>query len=320
MMQMLALLEDRRIRLITASLASLLLFMALDIRGSMLGEMLRPAIGEPADSGLYGRFATGLVATFLLGVNLVVLDLLPRRLQLPVVWLELLALFLAFFLSFGLDFAFIQKKLWFLISQGAVTTIYVSLISIAIACVIAMVAAVAKLSSNPLFFGVSTFYISFFRGLPLLMQIYLIYLGLPQLGFVVDPIPAGIAALSICYGAYMAEIFRAGILGVPRGQSEAAAALGLKGPQIFTKVVMPQAMRLIVPPTGNQFIAMLKDSSLVSVVGVWELTFLAKTAGKSEFKHVEMLITASLIYWAMSICFELIQARIERHYTKSDLR
>lgn len=258
--------------------------------------------------------------TFLAGLNFVVVNLLPDRMRLPVVWLELLLLFLGFFLSFGLDFAFIQKKVWFLISQGAVTTVYVSLISIAIACVIAMVAALGRLSTNPLFFGVSTFYISFFRGLPLLMQIYLIYFGLPQLGFVVDPIPAGIAALSICYGAYMAEIFRAGILGVPRGQAEAAAALGLKPPQVFMKVVMPQAMRLIVPPTGNQFIAMLKDSSLVSVVGVWELTFLAKTAGKSEFKHVEMLITASIIYWVMSICFELIQARIERHYKKTDVR
>ena len=148
------------------------------------------------------------------------------------------------------------------------------------------------------------------------MQIYLIYLGLPQIGFVIDPVPAGITALAVCYGAYMAEIFRAGILGVPKGQQEAAYALGLTPNVTFFKVVFPQAMRLIIPPTGNQFIAMLKDSSLVSVVGVWELTFLARTQGKSEFKHIEMLITAALVYWVMSICFELVQARIERHYGK----
>jgi polar amino acid transport system permease protein len=140
------------------------------------------------------------------------------------------------------------------------------------------------------------------------------------MGFVVDPVPAGIAALSICYGAYLAEIFRAGILGVPRGQREAAAALGLKPGLIMRKIVLPQAMKLIVPPIGNQFIAMLKDSSLVSVVGVWELTFLARTQGRAEFKHLEMLITASLVYWAMSICFEMIQSRIETHYAKGDRR
>ena len=152
------------------------------------------------------------------------------------------------------------------------------------------------------------------------MQIYLIYIGLPQLGFVVDPVPAGIAALSICYGAYLAEIFRAGIQSVPVGQKEAARALGLKDPLTMRKIVLPQAMKLIVPPTGNQFIAMLKDSSLVSVVGVWELTFLAKTQGRAEFKHLEMLITASIIYWILSICFEMLQARLERHYGKGDRR
>jgi len=86
------------------------------------------------------------------------------------------------------------------------------------------------------------------------------------------------------------------------------------------KIVLPQAMRLIVPPVGNQFIAMLKDSSLVSVMGVWELTFIARTAGRAEFRHLEMLITAALIYWLLSIVFELIQARLEAYYGKGHKR
>ncbi len=116
---------------------------------------------------------------------------------------------------------------------------------------------------------------TFFRGTPLLLQVYLIYLGLPQIGVTLPAVPSGVIALSLCYGAYMAEIFRAGIEGVPHGQREAARALGLKEGLILRKIVLPQAMRLIVPPVGNQFIAMLKDSSLVSVMGVWELTFVA---------------------------------------------
>jgi polar amino acid transport system permease protein len=189
---------------------------------------------------------------------------------------------------------------------------------VAIACstVIALIAALARLSGSGAAFGVATFYISFFRGTPLLLQVLLIYLGLPQLGIVLSAVPAGIIALSLCYGAYMAEIFRAGILAVPPGQSEAARALGLREALIMRLVVLPQALRLIIPPTGNQFIAMLKDSSLVSVMGAWEIMFLARTHGRSEFKYMEMLITAALIYWAMSVAFEYAQARLERRFGK----
>ena len=157
-------------------------------------------------------------------------------------------------------------------------------------------------------------------GLPLLMQIYIIYLGLPQIGYVIGAIPAGILALSLCYGAYMTEIFRAGIESIPRGQTEGATALGLGSAQTMWLVILPQAMRIIIPPTGNQFIAMLKDSSLVSVIGVWELMYVARTQGQTEFRHIEMLITASMIYWMLSISFEFIQSRIERYYARYNTR
>src|SRR5690606_12769981 len=120
----------------------------------------------------------------------------------------------------------------------------------------------------------------------------------------------------LCYGAYLAEIFRAGIEGVPQGQRDAAMALGLPKGLTFRKIIFPQAMRLIVPPTGNQFIAMLKDSSLVSVMGVWELTRTAQIIGRRDFRVFEMLIAAAIIYWIMSIAFELIQSRIERRYAR----
>ncbi|WP_433706061.1 amino acid ABC transporter permease [Paraburkholderia sacchari] len=242
---------------------------------------------------------------------------LPSRAQIGIVWCELLLLLVAFLSTFDLSLEFIHRKIGYLIMQGATTTLLVSAISIAIAFVLALIGALAKLSSNGIAVGIATFYTSLFRGLPLLMQIFILYLGLPQLGYVVDPIPAGVTALSLCYGAYMTEIFRAGIQSIPHGQWNAARALGFTPYQMMRLIILPQAMRVIIPPTGNQFIAMLKDSSLVSVVGVWELTYVATTEGQKEFRHMEMLISAALVYWVMSLVLELVQSRIERRFRKA---
>jgi polar amino acid transport system permease protein len=259
-------------------------------------------------------------AALIVGFNLAVVLRLPLRWQVYIVWLELAALLLVFFYSFNLSFEFIQRKIGFLLRQGLVMTLYISVVSISIASVLALIGAIAKLSSNGIALGIANFYTSLFRGIPLLMQIYMIYLGLPQLGYVVNAVPTGIAALSLCYGAYMTEIFRAGIESIPRGQWEAARALGLKPGSTMLRIILPQAMRVIIPPTGNQFIAMLKDSSLVSVVGVWELMYLARTEGQTEFRHIEMMITASLIYWLFSMLLELLQGRIERYYGRAHAR
>ncbi|MCY3996932.1 MAG: amino acid ABC transporter permease [Rhodobacter sp.] len=295
-----------------------LLFTLFNLTGTIFGELMRPVIGEPAESGLYGRFATGLVVAILFVLNIVLIGFLKFQFQVIIVWLQLLVLFLAFFYGFDLDFNFIRSKVWFMVSQGVFTTLYVSAISIALASVLAIVGAVAKLSSNGFAYAIASFYTSFFRGLPLLMQVYLIYLGLPQLGYVINAVPAGILALTLCYGAYMTEIFRAGIQSIPKGQWEASRSLGFKFGLTMRRIILPQSLPLIIPPTGNQFIAMLKDSSLVSVIGVWELMFLARTLGNKTFQHMEMLITAALIYWALSMCLELAQGRIERHFrTKS---
>lgn len=298
-----------------------IVFMIIDPSQSVVGRFLEPAIGDPAESGLYGRFATSFTLAFLFILNLVLIALIPRfRFQVVVVWLELLFLFLSFFYSFNLSFEFIRSKIWFMVTQGIFTTLYVSAISISIASVIAIVGAVAKLSSNGFAFAIASFYTSFFRGLPLLMQVYLIYLGFPQLGYVIDAVPAGIIALSLCYGAYMTEIFRAGIMSIDAGQWEGSRALGFKFGLTMRKIILPQSIPLIIPPTGNQFIAMLKDSSLVSVIGVWELMFLARTLGNKDFKHMEMLITAAMLYWMMTMVLEYIQSRIERKYRKQQVR
>lgn len=301
-----------------AFLLGFLLALPFDLGGTLFGRALQPAVAATtgAADGLPLRLAAALVLGALAAGNLALLRLLPFRWCILATWIELLLAALAFFHGFDLSYSFIGQRIDVLLVAGVTTTVYVSMLSILAASALAMLAALMRLSHSAPLYAVATFYISFFRGTPLLLQVYLIYLGLPQVGVVLDAVPSGVIALALCYGAYMAEIFRAGIEGVPRGQREAARALGLREGLILRKIVLPQAMRLIVPPTGNQFISMLKDSSLVSVMGVQELMFLARTQGRAEFKHLEMLITAAMIYWVISVLFELAQARIEAHYRR----
>ncbi|VVQ04847.1 hypothetical protein PS925_02697 [Pseudomonas fluorescens] len=251
------------------------------------------------------------------------------RTRLYLTWATLFCLFAGFFLSFDLKFSIILDKLPNLIGlhlapngflQGAALTLFLCVCSIVASSLLGFVTALARLSKSAVAFGIASFYTSFFRGTPLLIQILLIYLGLPQLGIVPGAIVAGIIALSLNYGAYLSEIFRAGILGVDHGQREASLALGMRETVIFWRITLPQAMRTIIPPTTNQFISMLKDSSLISVMGVWEVMFLAQSYGRSSYRYIEMLTTAAIIYWLMSIGLELIQARMERHYGKAYVR
>lgn len=293
---------------------------SIGISSAWIGRLLPSAEVWLGENPAAGRLVSAILIALIIVANWKALRQLSRRQQVVAVWLELFALLMLFFYSFDLSFAFIAKKIGFLITQGVTTTLFISAVSIIIATAIALAGAIAKLSSNGVIYGLATFYTSLFRGLPLLMQIYIIYLGLPQVGYVIGAVPAGILALSLCYGAYMTEIFRAGIQSINRGQTEGATALGLSPAQTMMLVILPQAMRVIIPPTGNQFIAMLKDSSLVSVVGVWEIMYLARTQGQTEFRHIEMLITASMIYWILSIGLEYAQSRIEERFGRFNVR
>lgn len=245
--------------------------------------------------------------------------------RLYLTWAAPLGACVFFFLSFDLKFSIILDKLPNLVGlklgpngflQGAALTLFLCFCSIWLSLVLGFVTALARLSRSAVAFGVASFYASFFRGTPLLIQILLIYLGLPQLGVVPGAISAGVIALSLNYGAYLSEIFRAGIMAVPPGQRQAAVALGMTPPTTFFYIILPQAMRTIIPPTTSQFISMLKDSSLISVMGVWEVMFLAQSYGRSSYRYIEMLATAALIYWLLSIGLELIQHRLERYYGK----
>ena len=238
-------------------------------------------------------------------------------------WAALLALLVGACFAMHLDFAYVGDKLPFLLGlrlapdgfiQGAALTIFVTACSMFFALVVAFLTALGRLSSNPVAFGVATFYASLFRGTPLMVQVLIIYLALPQVGIVLGALSSGLIALSLNYGAYLAETIRSGIMAVPAGQREAATALGLPRWVIASKVIGPQALRLIIPPAGALFVSMLKDSSLVSLMGLWELNFLAQSYARASYHYMEMLITAALIYWALSIGFELVQLRLERRF------
>jgi polar amino acid transport system permease protein len=201
---------------------------------------------------------------------------------------------------------------------GAGMTVFVAFASISMAIVLAGLGALGRLSRNPLANGVASFYVSLFRGTPLLLQILFIYLALPQAGIILPEIACGIIALGLNYGAYMTEIFRAGIQAVPHGQTEAAESLGMDGRTTFLRIVAPQAFRIVTPAVGNDFIAMIKDSSLVSTIGVHELLFNAQVAGRPTFQSMQTLFVAALVYWVMTIAFSYFQNRLERRMASGD--
>ncbi len=235
------------------------------------------------------------------------------------VWVGLLVLVFSVLRQFNLDIAFMGSFLEF-ITLGSGITFYVSAASILLAVILALLGALGRLSSNPIANGVSGFYISLIRGTPLLVQIYIWYLGLPRLDIVLPATIAGVLALGVNYGAYMTEIFRAGIQAVSLGQREAAQALGMSSAQTFRRIILPQAFRIVIPPIGNEFIAMMKDSSLVSIMAVHELTWRAKKIGNQYFRNMETFIIAAAFYWILTVLFQLVQGRLEEYLARSERR
>lgn len=240
------------------------------------------------------------------------------RVQFALVWLTILAVIGWIYWSTGnIDLEFIAEWGPFIL-QGAPITVLVAATSIVLAVVLAIVGALGRLSEHPIPFAVASFYVSLVRGTPLLIQILFVYLALPQIGIVLNPMLGGILALGFNYGAYMTEIFRAGIQAVPRGQGEAAKALGMPESLVFRRVIAPQALRVVTPAIGNEFIVMIKDSALISVVAVQELLWRAQTAGQRNFATLQTFLIAALVYWALTIMFSFFQERLERRMAKVD--
>ena len=240
------------------------------------------------------------------------------RLAFLATWAVIVAGLVLFILvTVNVDTAFLQQTIPFILA-GVPITLFLAVTSIFFATILAGLGALGRLSRNPYLNGIASFYVSFFRGTPLLLQILFIYLALPQAGIVLPAIPTAIVALSLNYGSYMTEVFRSGIEAVPHGQTEAAQSLGMNSRTTFRRIIAPQAFRIVTPAVGKDFISMIKDSSLASVVGVQEILWRAQTAGRPSFQSMQTLLVAAFIYWVLTILFSLFQNRLERRMATGD--
>jgi polar amino acid transport system permease protein len=245
----------------------------------------------------------------------------------------LLATSLAFHFDVDLFLKFIFQPSPALIG-GLAITIYASVVSQIFGVVIGIFSALAGMARNRILRTISGFYVWFFRGTPLLVQMFIIYFGTPYL-FGIDLFPndvhigflslrgsvlAGIVALSINEGAYMSEIVRAGILSVEPGQTEAAKSLGMTYGLTMRRIVLPQALRVIIPPLGNEFNNMLKTTSLMAVISVTELFRVAQGVYAVTFKPFEVFLGVAVYYLALTTIWTLIQGMIERRLGASTTR
>jgi polar amino acid transport system permease protein len=224
------------------------------------------------------------------------------------------------------------------VMHGLLVTLELTVISMAIGIVLGVVIAIMRLSPNPLVKGASWTYVWAFRGTPVLVQLLfwnfisalypVISLGIPfgpsfvdaNANTLITPFVAAILGLGLNEGAYMSEIVRAGILSVDEGQTEAAHALGMTRLKTLRRIVLPQAMRVIIPPTGNETISMLKTSSLVSVIAYTELLYAVQLIYAANYKQIPLLVVASIWYLIVTSVLSVGQYYLERHYGRGSTR
>ena len=230
----------------------------------------------------------------------------------------------------------VHRQILVTLLRGVQITVFVTLVSFALASGLGMVLALGATAKSRIIRQVTRFYVEIVRGVPIIvLLLYVAFVLAPALvelrnwlgGFLgVEPVRTrafpllwrAIMALTIAYSAFIAEVFRAGLASVPVGQIEAAKALGLTGWQRFRFIVFPQAIRTILPPLGNDFVALVKDSSLVSVLGVLDVTQLGKVTSASNFRYFETYNVVALIYLTMTIALSLALRRLERHLRQKE--
>jgi len=212
----------------------------------------------------------------------------------------------------GQTLTLVGDSLWPLLKALVLGTIPLTAASFVIGLAIALVVALMRLSPLRVVSGVARVYISIIRGTPLLLQLFLIYYGLPSVGIRFDPFPAAIIALSLNVGGYAAEVIRAAILSVPKGQWEAASTIGMGYTTTLRKVVLPQATRNAIPPLSNTLISLVKDTSLASAVQVGELLRKAQEVAAPTFQFFELYAVAAAYYWVVCHLLSLVQNRLEK--------
>ena len=212
------------------------------------------------------------------------------------------------------------------VREGVGVTVLITVSSFALTLVVGVIGGLGRLARNPFLHGIATLYVEIVRGIPLLVQLIWWYFAFPvviqQIGewlnisiianYQANPIFTAIMAITVCYGAYMSEIYRAGIQSIPKGQIEAARSLGMTHFQSMRHVIIPQAVRVVLPPVGNELIALLKDSCLVSVVAVADLTRRGREFMAVHFNPIEVWTMVALLYLVMTLLLARVVAWIEK--------
>ncbi|ULL15837.1 amino acid ABC transporter permease [Paenibacillus sp. H1-7] len=226
-----------------------------------------------------------------------------------------------------MDFSFLPKYYMFFLN-GAKITLLLSLFTVILGVVLGVILALMRLSRIAPLKMFATAYIEFIRGTPLLVQLFLFYYGLPKLGIQFPDVPAlgtafpefmaGVIALSVNSAAYVAETFRAGIQAIDKGQMEAARSLGMPHSMAMRYIILPQAIRNVLPALGNEFIVIIKESSIVSVIGISELMYNADTVRGNSFRAFEPLIVVAIIYFVITFTLSKVLGIAERRMRTSD--
>jgi polar amino acid transport system permease protein len=217
-------------------------------------------------------------------------------------------------MGYRLDLSVIIKNLP-LFLKGAFLTVEISFFAILIGMSIGILAALARTSRFKILNLIGATYVEVFRNTPLLIQIFIIYFGLPGIGLKLSPYISGLTALVLYVGAYNTEVIRAGLEAVPRGQIEAAKSLGLRGVQTFLYIILPQTVRISLPALGNNWVALVKNSSLVSVIGMVELTWVALDLNALTFRSFELFGAATLFYLILIFILINIQNFVEKRFS-----
>ncbi|PRX68936.1 amino acid ABC transporter membrane protein (PAAT family) [Bacillus sp. V-88] len=208
-------------------------------------------------------------------------------------------------------FDILQSSLLPMLEGALYYSIPLTLISFALGMILAVLTALARLSNISILRGIARFYVSAIRGTPLLVQLFIIFYGLPTLGIKFDPFPSAIIAFTLNKGAYSSEIVRAAIQSIPKGQWEAGYSIGMTYSQALKRIILPQATRVSIPPLSNSFISLVKDTSLASLILVTEMFRKAQEIAATNYEFLLMYMEAALLYWIICFILSIIQGRIE---------
>ncbi|EXF25397.1 amino acid ABC transporter permease [Nesterenkonia sp. AN1] len=211
-----------------------------------------------------------------------------------------------------MDWQLAIDSFWPLLRGGLTGTIPLTLASFTVGLALALMLALMRISGNRLLAGVARAYISVIRGTPLLVQLFVIFFGLPSIGVTIDPWPSAVIAFSMNVGGYAAEVIRAAILSVPKGQWEAGYTIGMSRGQTLRRLILPQAARVSVPPLSNTFISLVKDTSLASLILVTEMFRVAQEVAAFSREFMLLYVEAAVIYWVFCLVLSTVQDRLER--------